>query len=1164
MAPSSNIAAPLAQGGIGSRSFLALLATQCLGALNDNIFRWFCVLQGTKTCLGNSTLSLGLICFTLPYLLLASHAAFVGDRFSKQRTIVTCKFAEILVMAIAVSAMALGGVDEKLGIVLVFLAVFLMGSQSAMFGPAKFGAIPELVQPEKISAANGYMQMVTTAASALGMFAGFVLSAKADLSTSAPTIGALMWPAGVLITIAVLGTLASLLIEPLTPADPSRRAPNPFKETISNLSLLFRNRPLFRAALGESFFWFLASLATSAITLLGDEVLGLSKTNTGLLAIALVVGVGIGSVLAGLMSGDKVELGLVPFGSLVIVASAFGIWSVTHDVDLATQAAATWPAAIWLSVLGLGAGFFIVPLVAFVQDRSDRQIRGTILAAANFVTFSMTIIAAITYYLMTNPDWLGWGAPTVFLAAGIGTIPILIYVIWLLPQATIRFFVWLASRTVYRVSVHGLNNLPRTGGAMLLANHMSFVDGVLLLVTSSRPVRFVAHSKYAESFWLRWLARTMKVIPIDGEPQQVRQALQTAQAAVAAGELVCIFPEGRISQTGLLENFRPDLMQVVQGTDAPVIPIYLDGLWGSIFSYRDGRSVFRWPRKWPYPVSILIGRPIGRTENVDEVRNALQAVGVEAANKRESATMNLPLEFIRECRRRGGRSKIADATDTDLSGRNLLIRTLVLRRLLLRHVLQTDEKYVGVLIPPSVGGAVTNAALTLSQRVAVNLNYTVSSDVMNNCIAQCGIKHVLTSRQVMKKLDLEIDTELVYLEDFRKKVTKADKFASAIAGIGMPTGMLARRLGIHQFDPEETFTLIFTSGSTGEPKGVMLTRKNVASNIRAIDELVQFSDDDVMVGILPFFHSMGFTATLWTVLMLKLKGVYHFSPLDARAVGTLCGDHQATLLLSTPTFLRGFLRRCTKEQFQHIDTVITGAEKLPSDVADAFENKFGVRPYEGYGCTELSPLASVNIPPSRATGPPNAGLKEGTVGRPIPNVMAKIVDLDSGEDLGVDQPGMLLIKGPNVMRGYLNKPDVTSKVIRDGWYVTGDVAKIDTDGFIQITGRQSRFSKIGGEMVPHVGVEESINQILASESANPEEDAELKTAVTSVPDAKKGERLIVLHIEIDKSPDEICKALPGSGFPPIWIPSPDSFLQVDEIPVLGTGKLDLKAIKQIA
>ena len=625
--------------GLRSRSFIALLVTQGFGSLNDNIFRWFCVLQGMKIeSMKASTMSLGLICFTIPYLLLASHSAYVSDRFSKQKTIVACKFAEIVIMAIAVGAMALGAVDEMLGIYLVFAAVFLMGSQSAMFGPAKFGSIPEIVRSENISSANGLMQMVTTAASALGMFAGFVVSAMADLSTSDPTLGGLMWPAAVLISIATLGMLASLFIEPLTSADPELKPPNPLIETVANLRLLFDNRPLFRAALGEAFFWFLASLATSAITLMGVDVLGLSQIKTGMLAIALVLGVGTGSVLAGMMSGGKVELGLVPLGGAVVALGALALFWFTADVDPtdpATQVAAVWPAAGSLVVLGLGAGFFIVPLVAFLQDRSQRKTRGRILAAANFISFSMIIVSAVAFYAVTE-GLLDWGAPTIFLATGIGTIPILIYVLWLLPQASVRMVIWLLSRVVYRVKVFGRENIPEQGGALIVANHISYMDGFLLLTSSSRPIRFVAHADHVNRFGIAGLTRLMGVIPIrstDG-PKAIVSSLREARAAVEDGELVCIFPEGQVTRSGHVEQFHRGMMRIVDGLDAPIVPIYLDELWGSIFSHERGRVLWKMPRRWPYPVSIHVGEPQECPEQVEEVREWVLELGRKAVESR--------------------------------------------------------------------------------------------------------------------------------------------------------------------------------------------------------------------------------------------------------------------------------------------------------------------------------------------------------------------------------------------------------------------------------------------------------------------------------------------------------------------------------------------------
>jgi acyl-[acyl-carrier-protein]-phospholipid O-acyltransferase/long-chain-fatty-acid--[acyl-carrier-protein] ligase len=501
-------------------------------------------------------------------------------------------------------------------------------------------------------------------------------------------------------------------------------------------------------------------------------------------------------------------------------------------------------------------------------------------------------------------------------------------------------------------------------------------------------------------------------------------------------------------------------------------------------------------------------------------------------------------------------SKVADSTGLDLTGAGLLARAWVVRRLL-RRVLAAEEQQVGVLLPASVGGVVVNAALALDRRVAVNLNYTVSSEVMNDCIAQCGIRHVLTSRRVMERFNLDLHVEMVYLEDCLRRVTWRDKLAATAAAWLVPVAWLEGWLGLTKVREDDLLTIIFTSGSTGRPKGVMLTHRNVGSNVEAVNQLVRLAPEDVLVGILPLFHSFGYTVTMWTVLSLAPKGIYHFNPLEAREVGKLCRKHGATIMVTTPTFVRSYLRRCEREDFATLDVVFAGAEKLTTELADAFEERFGVRPVEGYGTTELSPVVAGNCPPSRAASQTRGGVKEGTIGRPLPGIAVKIVDLETGAELGPNESGMLLVSGPNVMKGYYGQPELTAEVIRDGWYTTGDVAAIDEEGFIRITGRLSRFSKLAGEMVPHVRVEEAIREVLRHK------EDELKVAVTAVPDPKKGERLVVLYTELEQRPEQICRALAGR-LPPLWIPSPDSFCRVEAIPVLGTGKLDLSQLKELA
>jgi 1-acyl-sn-glycerol-3-phosphate acyltransferase len=1152
-----------------------------------------------------------------------------------------------------------------------------MGAQSALFSPSKLGSIPELLHPEKISAANGLFGLATVSATVIGMVIG------STLSDATGWRGQERWwlSALVLWSIAIVGLTLSLLIRRLPIANPTRTFPwDAFRQQWRDLHRLGSNVPLRRVALGIVFFWSVGALAQMNIDQFAFEGGATVETDKIPLLISLVLGVGFGSVLAGIWSGNHIELGILPLGAFGVAICSMLLFTaagVIIEPGPGVNAALVW-ACFLLLMLGISAGLFSVPLEAYLQHRSPPRHRGSILAATNFLVFGGILISALAFWVLRRPAFDGsleniaavrqqaaqlsdterrqvaaatadfqrfWddqpepdGGPAlseaekseafanrlaktpaaardvaiaellwvelrhhvendmflskydyyerftdpdettlakevvdqatglplmtarqIFLLSGLFTLPVFLYIIFLIPQASVRFVLWLASNTVYRLKVTGLENLPERGGALLVANHVSWLDGILLLLTSSRPVRVLAFGGYLRKPLVHGLAKLAGVIPIDSGPKKVKRALDEARQALDNGEIVGIFPEGGITRTGHLQAFKPGLMRIVDGIDVPVIPVYLDELWGSIFSFHGGRFFWKWPRKWPYRISIHFGPPVQNPSDVHQVRRAVQDLGAMAVQQR-SQNMTLVTEsFLRTCKKQKWRRKAADTTGMDLTGGQLLMRTLLARRLLLRDVLDDDETHVGVLLPPSAGAIAINVAITLLKRTSVNLNYTVTPDVMNSCIEQAGIRRVLTTRKFMEKINLQIDTEIVYLDDLREKLTLWDKLSAATAAYAMPAGALVRSLKIRQAEADDVVTVIFTSGSTGQPKGVMLTYANVASNVAAINQAVHLTPDDTLVGVLPFFHSFGYTITLWTVMTLDVKGVYHFNPLDARQVGKMCRKFGGTILLATPTFLRSYLRRCEKQDFESLDVVVTGAERLPKELAGAFENKFGVRPIEGYGCTETAPLVSVNIPPTRSFGNLQVERKEGTVGRPVDGVSAKTIDLKTGEDQAAGQTGMLMITGPNIMKGYLGRPDLTEEAIIDGWYKTGDIALIDDDGFITITGRESRFSKIGGEMVPHIQIEELLSNLIGSD-----EEEGLKAAVTAVPDARKGERLVVIHTRLDKSADQLCDGLRDKGMPNIFIPSPDSFLEVDELPILGTGKLDLKGLRKIA
>ena len=711
----------------------------------------------------------------------------------------------------------------------------------------------------------------------------------------------------------------------------------------------------------------------------------------------------------------------------------------------------------------------------------------------------------------------------------------------------------------YRKRVHGLENLPKEKGCLVICNHVSWMDGILIQWILPRNVRFVVDGGNFQHPIANWVGRAFDTILMLPNPKSIGRALKTAREGLVNGDVIGIFPEGAISRTGQLQAFKPGLKKILKGTDAMIVPMWIDGMWGSIFSFSGGRFFLKWPTKWFRTLNCYIGEPIPPDTPVDAIRSRMQDFDAQATCENKKVYPVLASRIIRVWKGTGRRLQAADSTGVELSGRDTLIRTLALRRMLRREVFADDEKFVGVLLPPSVGGVCVNVALAMDQRVSANLNYTVSSEVLNHCISEVGIKHVLSSKKFMDKMDLDLDAEVLLLDDLREKVTSADK-AIALLQSYMPSSWLDRILGLHRVQDDDLLTVIFTSGSTGMPKGVMLTQKNISHNVEAVGRAVKLTRDDNVLGVLPFFHSFGYSVTLWTVMILGTTGVYHFNPLDARQIGKLSEKYKVTVLLGTPTFLRGYVRRVTPEQFAHLDVVVVGAEKMPADLFEAFEKKFGVRPVEGYGATELSPLVSVNIPPSRTSKTTQEYRVEGSVGRPLPGVSARVVSPETGEELPAGEDGMLLITGPNVMAGYANKSELTEKLIKDGWYETGDIAHVDKLGFIHITGRLSRFSKIGGEMVPHGKVEEELAKLLCEG----EEDELVRVCVTGVPDEKKGEKLVVLHLPTQKSVEEMRDGLRDVGLANLFVPAADSFFQVDEIPMLGTGKLDLKQAKETA
>jgi acyl-[acyl-carrier-protein]-phospholipid O-acyltransferase/long-chain-fatty-acid--[acyl-carrier-protein] ligase len=593
----------------------------------------------------------------------------------------------------------------------------------------------------------------------------------------------------------------------------------------------------------------------------------------------------------------------------------------------------------------------------------------------------------------------------------------------------------------------------------------------------------------------------------------------------------------------------------MRGLTAPIIPAYLDRTWGSLFSYGGGRSFFRASKRIPHPVIVLFGDALPPETLAFDVRQKVIELGAGAFRYRLEDKMTLPEMFFNEMRANPFAPCVADSTGKDLNRLKMFLISYAVAKKLERKI--AGDRFVGVLLPPSVGGVVANVALGILGKVAVNLNYTSSQEGIDSAARECGMRFVITARPVLEKIPLVPPGEILFIEDVVKSLTAADRIRALLTVMAVPRALSHRSIfkSWRNGDNSTLVTVVFTSGSTGIPKGVMLTHANISSNLEGFAQAFAVRRNDTFMGILPFFHSFGYTATLWLPLVQGIRVVYHANPLDAQAVGKMVKMHRATIILATPTFLSSYTRRCEKEDLATLRIVVVGAEKMKSSVAYAFFDKFGIMPLEGYGCTELSPIVSVNLPDKESNIGLQKAQKHGTIGLPLPGIAARVVDPETGAALPPGSEGMLLIKGGNVMKGYLNHPEKTDEVIVDGWYKTGDIAFLDEDGFITITDRLSRFSKVAGEMVPHVRIEDEIHAAIGA--------VEQVCVVSCIPDEKRGEKLVVLHVA-DMNVDDVRSKIKAAGLPNLWVPEKDMFFRIDAIPLLGSGKVDLGAVKKLA
>lgn len=1081
----------------------------------------------------------------LPYVAFGPICGWLSDRFPKRTVLNGTLIAQIGVMLLLVGALWM---KSFWGAMACF---FLLSAETAVLAPAKRGILLEYVGPQRLSRWVGYMEMFNITAILVGSFAGGALFSHWFSTGGDPWAAALN-------TAWVLTALAVFAWALFQVADPTKsHSTEPFRWTLwvrhfTDVAEVWRARPLWRATMGICFFYGVGGYATVLIQQVGYELTNggpdAALTSSKLL---LMVGVGtmIGNLLAGLLSRRGVDLGLAPLGGAMLAVAL---------IALGFTAPGTTRFTLLMIATGFSTGFFLVPLYAFIQEKAGDHRRGRILAGVSLLDSLAGVLASGVYWLVASDAQLALPVSTQFFLMAAVTLAMLAYALYHLPHQTVCTVMRLLGRIFYKVKRIGTENIPE-GGALVLCNHLSYVDAVVLQIASPRPLRFVAFAGFAKSPVVRFLFRAAGVIPVN--PNKPLKGIRLAWDALKAGELVCVFPEGAISRTGQLMELRRGFETIVRHAHVPVVPAAIDGLWGSIYSFAGNRYLWKSPRLKPTPVCVVFGPPITSEQaDVAHMRKAMLDVCEIAFQERPMLKRHLGREVARALAKRPRHLEIVDRTAErrPVSAAQLFGVAAALSRHLRKTV---PEKRVGIVLPPGAGAHIANLAVAFAGKVPVNLNFTAGKAAVEASLKLGEINTVITADAMRAKVPNFPFPENTL--DLKKLIEAAGGKKAIVpwllAAWVLPNQWVADLLDLPKTGDREEAALLFTSGSSGEPKGVVLTHRNIFANCAQISSLSILPDTAVMMACLPVFHSFGFTATLWYPLLRGCRVITVPSPLDTRKIVEAIQQEQASVMLGAPTFVRPFLKKATKEELKSLKLVVTGAEKLTMDLYESFLGQFGIEILQGYGLTETTPATNINQhnpPITTETAEEQLGKRTGAVGRLLPGMTARIVDPDTGAELPMTSTGMLWLRGANVFPGYLKDPEKTAAALKDGWFVTGDLGRFDNDGFLFIEGRLSRFSKIGGEMVPHGTIEQRCIDLLGLEQADGP-----AMAITGIPDATKGEALVVLTTQ-DITIEQLRSKLLDSGLPNLWVPK--ILRKVDKIPMLGTGKTDLKGVRTLA
>ena len=1088
----------------------------------------------------------------LPFIFLFSPAGFISDKYPKVKVVEYASAAAIGITTLILISYYMGWFW------IAFVLTFVLAAQSAIYSPAKYGLIKEMTGNENLAPANALVQSVTIVSILAGavIYSIFFENLLQDRSIIPSEILTYIAPVGyMLIGVSIVEyLLARRLVKTFKPVaiDESMTfEPKEYKNLHylkENLSVIKQNNAVWLSILGLSILW---GVSQVVLAIFGEHIkttLGITDTVTaqGLLALS-GLGMIVGSMVVGRVSKNYIETGIIPLGALGVTVALYLMPTLSSLASLGSA----------LFLFGFSAGLFIVPLNAIIQFSTPTPILGKILAGNNFMQnvsmFGFLILTALFGYFDLGASGLFYIIATISLL-GMG------YTFIKLPQSLVRYMVRMIIGFKYRLQVDGLKNIPADKGVLLLGNHVSFLDWAILQMAYPKQIRFVMERSYYEKWYVKPFLDFFGVIPISSRGSKGALALVTE--ALNRGETVALFPEGHLSRNGHLGAFQRGFeVATKDAEDAIIVPFYLRGLWEDNFSYASQKM----KRNKSKDISVTFGEALDVHSGANEVKKSVFNLSVQSWQAYANTLPTLQKAWLRSAKEQGNKLCMADSTGIEVSGDRFITGTVMIASALKPMVKESQN--IGVLLPTSVGGSMGNMALLTLGKTVVNLNYSSGEASLLHALKIANITTIVASQQFVTKLkakgfdltDVLSTVEVIYLENIKAKMSKTKGLFTLMMVKVLPTSLLSL-LYVKDANLDDTAAILFSSGSEGTPKGIELSHRNMMGNIKQAITLINPNDNDVMLGTLPIFHSFGLTVTTLLPLIEGIPVVCHPDPTDGFGIGKMAAKYEASMLFATATFFRLYTRnkKLHPLMFKNLRMVIAGAEKLPQEIRDDFKKKFGHDIYEGYGATETTPVASINIPDvlMQDSWKPQIGHKVGTVGLPVPGSSFKIVDPESFDELKTGEEGMILIGGTQIMKGYIGDPEKTASVIKelDGirWYITGDKGRLDEDGFLTIVDRYSRFAKVAGEMVSLGLVEREIVTVVGEND---------QIAVAALPDVKKGEKLVLL-LEGDMEVEELQGKVKELGLNPLFVPS--EYYKVEELPKLGTGKADFKGAKRVA